>query len=901
MSSTPGERLEELERRLAKIERELEEARVLLGLRKAEPAPPAEPAPRFTPPARVEAPVPPSAPVEPRPAPAVPRPRWFEGSHDLQLADLLGARALAWAGGVVTLLGIVLFFALAVNRGWIGPGTRCVLGALASAIVFAGGVTLRRRFGETFSSPAAVGAGIAGGYATLLAAGPRYDLLPDAASLALAAGIAALALGVALIWSSELVAGLGLVGAMLVQIPIAWGDGLTAAGTGFTALMFTAAAAVVVAQTWRTLLTFSSLATVPQVVALAAEHVGHASVGRVAAVAGCAVVLLAAGIGLQLRSDSELEGYPATVTLGAAVLASLCLSLLFGSFRADGEALLVVSAVYAALAVAFFRRAGRGDLSALLGAIALAVAAVAVADLLSGSSLAIAWAAEAAVLAWLSRRIDDPRYELASAGYLLLATGHALMVDTPPRHLFVEVARPAAGIAAPIAVACAAAVFAERCLPAPQSSGHLRDPAFDSALAGVRTAQPELRFGAALLGALAALYAASLGLLELPPSFAWNHVWVTALLAFGPVVALRIALWRGWRAAQGGAAVVLALALAKSLSFDVVRLDAPPRAWSLLTVAAALLVAGALYAHLGTAVEPVDPWAFAAVGASLPLGVIGTFDLLDGRWHSIDRTGAALVLVAAVYAAFSCTAFRALRDLATLLWASSALVAGIATGLLLHGTPRALVWSFFAVVLVGLSLVLDEDRFQAGAAAYVAAATVHAIALDSPPTDFFESGRHPASGAGAVAAAAVAAFLLARASRIPDWLRPYLSRVGGFALSGVLATYAASLVVLELFELEGGRVETRFERGHAAVSALWGLLALALLYLGLTRTLPLRIAGFALFGVTLAKIFLYDLSTLSPVARALSFLAVGAVLLLGGFFYQRLSAEAVDGGPATGR
>ncbi len=55
-----------------------------------------------------------------------------------------------------------------------------------------------------------------------------------------------------------------------------------------------------------------------------------------------------------------------------------------------------------------------------------------------------------------------------------------------------------------------------------------------------------------------------------------------------------------------------------------------------------------------------------------------------------------------------------------------------------------------------------------------------------------------------------------------------------------------------------------------------------------------------LFGLTLAKIFLYDLATLSPVARALSFLAVGAVLLLGGFFYQRLSSDAARRREAPG-
>jgi uncharacterized membrane protein len=53
----------------------------------------------------------------------------------------------------------------------------------------------------------------------------------------------------------------------------------------------------------------------------------------------------------------------------------------------------------------------------------------------------------------------------------------------------------------------------------------------------------------------------------------------------------------------------------------------------------------------------------------------------------------------------------------------------------------------------------------------------------------------------------------------------------------------------------------------------------------------LRVGGLALFGLSLAKLFLYDLSRLSSISRALSFLAVGAVLLLGGFFYQRLGAR----------
>jgi uncharacterized membrane protein len=113
----------------------------------------------------------------------------------------------------------------------------------------------------------------------------------------------------------------------------------------------------------------------------------------------------------------------------------------------------------------------------------------------------------------------------------------------------------------------------------------------------------------------------------------------------------------------------------------------------------------------------------------------------------------------------------------------------------------------------------------------------------------------------------------------------------------VLAVYGVSLAIMGASQALGGDVTSAFQRGHTGVSAFWGLIGLAALYAGLTRArASLRLAGFALFGLSLAKIFLYDLSMLSSVTRALSFLAVGGVLLLAGFFYQRLSAA-----PSSGR
>jgi uncharacterized membrane protein len=65
---------------------------------------------------------------------------------------------------------------------------------------------------------------------------------------------------------------------------------------------------------------------------------------------------------------------------------------------------------------------------------------------------------------------------------------------------------------------------------------------------------------------------------------------------------------------------------------------------------------------------------------------------------------------------------------------------------------------------------------------------------------------------------------------------------------------------------------------------------LGLLYAGLKRgKRGLQIGGFVLFGISLAKLFVYDLAFLSSVARAFSFLAVGGLILVAGFFYQRLA------------
>jgi uncharacterized membrane protein len=227
------------------------------------------------------------------------------------------------------------------------------------------------------------------------------------------------------------------------------------------------------------------------------------------------------------------------------------------------------------------------------------------------------------------------------------------------------------------------------------------------------------------------------------------------------------------------------------------------------------------------------------------------------------------------------------------------LLGAVANAKLLDAEYRVLGWALAGITIAWVSGRARETRLLIGAAAYIVLAAGRTLIVQAPPTHLFVARPHPAAGIVSclLVAAGSAAFAHLAAGRT-TLLRD--ARLTAWSLAGLFVVYLASISILELVEhLSHAGLQTQFQRGHTAVSAFWGLLGLGLLYAGLKRWPVLRSAGLALFAVSLGKIFLYDLPALSSITRALSFLAVGAVLLLGGFFYQRLSstreAEASSG------
>jgi hypothetical protein len=814
----------------------------------------------------------------------------------LRPADLLGPRALAVTGGIVTLLGIVFFFVLAVNRGWIGPTGRVTLGAAAAALVFAGGLELRRRYGTTHAALAAVGAGIGGGYATLLAAA-LYDLVPNWGALVIAAGIASVGLVTALRWRSQLVAGIGLIGAILAPVAVSLPASPGALGTAFAGIVFAATAVVSIRMNWRALLVTAGVASVLQLLPLVGEtkYRFQAPADVLAIAAFYAFLYAGSGVARQLRlKTARLDPIATAFIAGGGLVAVDAAIRLFATSEQRGFAFLAISTAYAIAGTYFFSRRATRDLSALLTFAAFTLGAFAFAELLNGQPLAYAWAAEAAGLAWLARRVREIRFQLWSAVYLLLAGIHVLTIDDEPRRLLVVSAHPAAGVGAAIGVAVAAAFFSFYAGPWETDvwSGRL----FADFFARFASLGRELQRAGGWMSLAFAVYALSLAIVAAFSGLAWATVALAGLWMSVGLVVFAAGIRRQAAHLRVGALIWLFVSACLAVE-QALRLPGPtPRAWTFAIVGVSSLIVSLAYSLTAwsSQFEQADVIGVVTLASSLALFTYPIAEDLTGR-----EQGLALLAVAALFAGLSALLFRlSSRDFSTLYWIAALGLAAVADTELLSGTFSVLGWAALGVAVAVLAQRVGEPRLYFGGAALLTLAVGRAVIVQAPPSHLFHAQAHPAYGAASVFIAAAGVALAAWI--VGDKLDGLGSRrTTPWWTAGALVVYGLSLVILELFtRVSRAGLDTEFQRGHTAVSAFWGALGLTLLYAGLKRgSRSIRVAGLAFFAVSLAKIFLYDLPALSAVTRALSFLAVGVVLLLGGFFYQRLTTS--DDGPST--
>lgn len=82
------------------------------------------------------------------------------------------------------------------------------------------------------------------------------------------------------------------------------------------------------------------------------------------------------------------------------------------------------------------------------------------------------------------------------------------------------------------------------------------------------------------------------------------------------------------------------------------------------------------------------------------------------------------------------------------------------------------------------------------------------------------------------------------------------------------------------------------------LSILWGIYALMLVIIGIAKNKKhLRISAFVLLGITLAKLFLYDIADLDTIPKTILFVTLGITLLAVSFLYNKYKNLILDTSP----
>lgn len=497
-------------------------------------------------------------------------------------AEGAGSRLLAWIGGAVTLLGVVLLLALAMQRGWLGPLPRLVAGGLFGLGLLGAGLWLQRKPAGRTGALAVAATGIAALYLDAIAATTLYGYLPTAVGLAAALAVAAGGLVLAARWGSVLL-GMAVVLGCAVCAPLIT-RGFTAELVVFVLVLQVATAPV---QLRRDFAPIAVAAGIPPVLfSVLTTALAGSSATNAAAAVGAGLVAVVLGLLVARRRP----GNPAALVL----LAQAAVPALVAGWVLPSSPAMGVSGGMAAVLLAVWasRRWWPGRVAEVAGAAGLVALLQATLVAVDGSARAAVLLAQAVVLAVVARWSREAIAVPAAAGFGVLGAALALVGDLPPGLLVRFAPRgqgelaAACGVAVLLVVASAVLPWAARRRGALQA---VSEHPLPWALAGV----------AGLYGAAGAVLSAVLLVLGNRSGFLAGHVVITVSWT----VAALVLLVRGidakmWRLFG---LVLVAAAVLKLVLFDLAALDGMARVVVFLGAGLTLLAAGTRYARLVSA------------------------------------------------------------------------------------------------------------------------------------------------------------------------------------------------------------------------------------------------------------------------------------------------------------
>jgi len=212
------------------------------------------------------------------------------------------------------------------------------------------------------------------------------------------------------------------------------------------------------------------------------------------------------------------------------------------------------------------------------------------------------------------------------------------------------------------------------------------------------------------------------------------------------------------------------------------------------------------------------------------------------------------------------------------------------------GPSLVAAWSAAAAALAYLATRVDRtkspalsdaERLLIGALGFLGLAIAHMIVVEAPPVAIADGVEDLGASVVAIACCATAAVACCYWGRE---IEPRTGTVAGY-VGAAGFVYLGSVAIIDVIGDNAGG-EAR-EIGQAWLSAFWTATGLGAIVWGMVRRSPkARLGGLALLALAIAKVWTYDLSELEETARALSFVALGLLLLAGAFAYQRFLPEA---------
>lgn len=796
-------------------------------------------------------------PAAPEAVPAEPAAR-----PDIETA--LGTRWAVWVGGLALAFGAVFLIRHSIASGLFGPGARLTMAALLGLLLVGGGEFIRRtgyrvpvEGGGTAYIPAILtAAGAFALFGTVYAAHGLYGFIGAGPAFVLL-GIIGVATIAAALAHGQALAGLGLLGAMVTPALISSTAPNIWALFGYLAIVLAATAAVARIRRWSLLMGAAFVGTGLWTLLYVAD----------APPANFTVVLFISTVTLLVlallwlgRGDDQAAAaldWPSIVPAFFVAVTALVL-FIHPTYAALGGPLRGAALLLGMLAVAFFRPSALAMLFAAGGAVVLvylrnAVGGTFELDLPIGGLTVEGLPVEIgrSTLTWIGWVLG---LAFAGAGFW---NARRLIVAAPGR----AASWTGWGVAVPLVVL------------------------FSLWLA---YGNPDRDLVRAAVAAVLAVSIASGG--------EWLARGEQPPLAGGPAVSCAFA--------GAGLALLLALHMAFGPGMTTVLLGASAVLPALATRLRAYPVLGWL--SVGAAVAVLLRVAFdpTIVGAA-SLGHTPVFNwLLPGYGIPALAFGFAAWQLARTTGGRPRLVMEAVAALFALLTVAMLVRHAMNGGVINTNAPTLAEQAIYTLITLGgagimvaldmraPSAVLRHGSLGMGVLSVLAILFQHFLVLNPLFTDE-GTGRIPffnllflAYLLPAVAAGALA--LYTRGKR-PPWYSAML------ALVAILLVFAyATLSLRRLFQGEHiglwaglGQVETY------SYSALWLAMGVALLVAGLTlRSQVLRIASAALISIAVAKVFLFDMSELQGVLRALSFIGLGVVLIGIGLFYQRLLTRA---------